>query len=207
MSQHSPVAVDDSYSTPKSSRLTIVAPGVLKNDTDADGDAKIAVMVKTVTAAQGTLILLPNGSFTFTPARDFSGAATFTYRTTDATGLTSSTAMVKIDVERVDNDNWKKRRDDNWWRRDKDDNWWRCDNDGHWWRTDNAGRRWKKDRDDDDWKSDRDDDGRYRPRRQRSTSITRGPRATCTNPGFNSAERDVSRGVETPRYIISEKTL
>ena len=33
-----PVAVADSYSTPKNTTLTVAAPGVLANDTDADGD-------------------------------------------------------------------------------------------------------------------------------------------------------------------------
>ena len=33
-----PVAVNDSYSTTEDTALTVAAPGVLGNDTDADGD-------------------------------------------------------------------------------------------------------------------------------------------------------------------------
>ena len=93
-----------SYSALKKTRLTIGAPGVLKNDTDADNDLKNAVLVTGVTAAQGTLTLLPNGSLTFSPAKGFAGMATFTYRAVDATGLTSNTATVKIDVGTKDQD-------------------------------------------------------------------------------------------------------
>jgi hypothetical protein len=39
-----PVAVDDEYTTQEDTPLTVAAPGVLGNDTDADGDPLIAVL-------------------------------------------------------------------------------------------------------------------------------------------------------------------
>jgi hypothetical protein len=43
---HAPVAVDDSsYKTKKNTPLTIVAPGILANDTDADSDLLTAVLL------------------------------------------------------------------------------------------------------------------------------------------------------------------
>jgi Bacterial cadherin-like domain len=40
-----PVAVNDAYSTDEDTPLTVSAPGVLANDTDADGDPLTAVLV------------------------------------------------------------------------------------------------------------------------------------------------------------------
>ncbi len=50
-----PIAIDDAYSVDEDNTLTIVAPGVLGNDTDADGDPLTAVLVDDV--ANGTLTL------------------------------------------------------------------------------------------------------------------------------------------------------
>ena len=40
-----PVAVNDSYTTNEDTALTVVAPGILANDTDVDGDALTASVV------------------------------------------------------------------------------------------------------------------------------------------------------------------
>lgn len=91
-----PVAVANSYTTNENSPLTVsAASGVLTNDTDADGDTLTAQLVSNVT--NGTLALNPNGSFTYTPASNFSGTATFTYRASDGT-TTSNTVTVTITV-------------------------------------------------------------------------------------------------------------
>ena len=81
-----PVATDDTYSIAKNGVLTVNAPGVLSNDTDLDGDALTAAVVTTV--AHGSLTLNANGSFTYTPASNYFGADTFTYRAND--GLVNS---------------------------------------------------------------------------------------------------------------------
>jgi VCBS repeat-containing protein len=91
-----PVAVNDSYSTPASTALTIaVGSGVLANDTDANGDPLTAVLV--ANPANGTLTLNANGSFTYTPTTGFSGSDSFTYKANDGS-LDSNTATVTITV-------------------------------------------------------------------------------------------------------------
>jgi VCBS repeat-containing protein len=96
-----PVANGDAYSTDEDTVLTVAAPGVLGNDTDADGNALTAALVTGPIAAQGALSLSANGAFTFTPAANFNGLATFTYRVNDGTA-NSNTATVTITVNAVD---------------------------------------------------------------------------------------------------------
>jgi hypothetical protein len=95
-----PVAVDDSYPATEDTTLTVVAPGVLGNDTDVDGNPLTAVLGTGPTAAQGTLTLNANGSFTFVPAANFNGPVTFTYRANDGTA-NSNLATVTITVAAV----------------------------------------------------------------------------------------------------------
>jgi gliding motility-associated-like protein len=59
-----PVAVADNYSFSTGTALTIAAPGVLGNDTSPDGSPLSAVLVSG--PANGTLVLNPNGGFTYT---------------------------------------------------------------------------------------------------------------------------------------------
>jgi len=93
-----PVAADDAFSTDEDQPLTVPAPGVLANDTDANGDSLTAVLVTDVT--DGTLVLDPDGSFTYTPDADFNGTDSFTYRAND--GITDSEiATVTITVNAV----------------------------------------------------------------------------------------------------------
>ena len=62
---NAPVAQNDEYNTQQDALLSIMAPGVLSNDNDPDGDPMTAVLV--VDVADGTLNLSANGSFTFDP--------------------------------------------------------------------------------------------------------------------------------------------
>src|SRR6185295_1194587 len=71
-----PVAVNDSYTTPEDTTLNIAAPGVLINDSDADGDTLSAVLVSQPT--HGTLTLNGNGSFSYVPAANYNGSDSFT---------------------------------------------------------------------------------------------------------------------------------
>jgi VCBS repeat-containing protein len=74
----SPVAIDNAYTTSEDSGLSgnVLTDGV--DDTDADGDPLTATVV---TGPQhGTLVLNPNGSFTYTPTANYSGTDTFTYK-------------------------------------------------------------------------------------------------------------------------------
>jgi len=97
-SSDAPVAADDAYTTAEDTPLTVPAPGVLGNDTDPDGDQLSAWVVSGT--SHGTLTLNANGSFTYTPAADFNGTDTFTYRASDGT-LDSNLATVTITVTAI----------------------------------------------------------------------------------------------------------
>ena len=91
-----PVANGDSYSITFHGTLTISAPGVLGNDTDAEGNSLTAVLVSGTT--QGTLTFNANGSFTYTHTGASLGTDSFTYQAQDAFGGVSNVATVTIDI-------------------------------------------------------------------------------------------------------------
>lgn len=93
-----PVANNDSYTAIEDTVLTIPASGVLANDTDPDGNPLTAVLV--TGPAHGTLTLNPNGSFTYTPATNYFGPDSFTYRANDGT-TNSGLATVNLTVTGV----------------------------------------------------------------------------------------------------------
>lgn len=76
-----PVAESDSYRAFEDSHLSIPAPGVLFNDSDVDGPGLQAVLVNN--AAHGTVQLLLDGSFSYTPDANFFGSDSFSYRAID----------------------------------------------------------------------------------------------------------------------------
>ena len=90
-----PVAANDAYSTIEDTALAVAAPGVLGNDSDADGDPLSAVLVSG--PAHGTLMLNANGSFSYTPAAGFSGLDAFSYRASDGSTF-SQTRVVSLNV-------------------------------------------------------------------------------------------------------------
>src|SRR5204862_45241 len=90
-----PVAVDDSYTTPEDTQLTVAAAGVLANDSDVDGDALSAILVSQPT--HGVLILNTNGGFIYLPATNYNGADSFTYQANDG-ALNSGLATVSITI-------------------------------------------------------------------------------------------------------------
>ncbi|MEX0713607.1 MAG: Ig-like domain-containing protein [Pirellulales bacterium] len=82
VTNEAPVANDDFFLTLNETDTVVVsAPGVLANDTDADGDDLEAQLVSGPT--RGTLDLNADGSFTYTPGATFEGIDTFTYVATD----------------------------------------------------------------------------------------------------------------------------
>ena len=93
-----PVANNDSYSINEDTTLTILAPGVLANDTDIDGDSLTAVLV--ANASHGSVTLNPDGSFTYTPDANYNGTDSFTYKPNDGTA-DGNTAIVNITVSPV----------------------------------------------------------------------------------------------------------
>ncbi len=95
-----PTAVADSYATNEDTPLTVAAAqGVLANDTDPQAGTTLTAVVVTQ-PAQGTLTLNNDGSFTYTPAANFSGTATFTYRASDGS-LQSEPVTVTITVNPI----------------------------------------------------------------------------------------------------------
>ena len=76
-----PVAHDDSYTLAEDTTLTLAAPAILANDSDADGDALSATLVSG--PRYGSLALNANGALTYTPFADFWGTDSFTYKVND----------------------------------------------------------------------------------------------------------------------------
>ena len=87
-----PVGANDAYTVAEGAVLTVPAPGVLGNDTDADSTS-LRVTLGT-NPAHGSLSLQPDGGFTYTPAAGFTGTDSFTYRTSDQTSLSLPVTVV-----------------------------------------------------------------------------------------------------------------
>jgi probable HAF family extracellular repeat protein len=79
-----PAAVDDAYTTPFQVPLTVPAPGVLANDTNAGTGWMVAELVTTVT--HGALTFNADGGFRYTPAAGYAGPDSFTYRAANVHG-------------------------------------------------------------------------------------------------------------------------
>jgi hypothetical protein len=91
-----PIAQPDQYVTTMNVRLNVLAAGgVLPNDSDADGDSLIALLVSSV--GHGTLSFSGNGGFSYAPGLNFMGTDSFSYRVTDGRA-TSDVAVVTIIV-------------------------------------------------------------------------------------------------------------
>ncbi|MEP3225399.1 MAG: Ig-like domain-containing protein [Parasphingorhabdus sp.] len=89
-----PTAVDDTASTDEDTAVTV---NILANDSDPDGDD---LSVTAASAANGTVVINPDGSVTYTPNAGFNGTDTITYTMSDGEGGTS-TAMVEVTVAAV----------------------------------------------------------------------------------------------------------
>ncbi len=93
-----PVADAETYTVLNGGLLNTVAPGVLQGDVDPEGDPFTARLLVDVT--DGTLILNPDGSFTYTPDPGFNGTDTFTYEAWDGS-LSSAATVVTINVNGI----------------------------------------------------------------------------------------------------------
>jgi CSLREA domain-containing protein len=90
-----PIANSDSYHVATGGALNVPAPGVLANDTDADGDSLTAVLV--TGPVHGSLSLNANGSFTYTHDGGTATTDSFTYRDNDGFTIGSvGTATITI---------------------------------------------------------------------------------------------------------------
>ncbi|MBI4717286.1 MAG: tandem-95 repeat protein [Planctomycetes bacterium] len=94
-----PVTVADAYAVAEDGILTVVAPGVLGNDTDANaGDLLMAMLVAGPTS--GVLTFSADGSFSYRPNANFNGTDSFAYKANDGKA-DGNTAAVTITVTPV----------------------------------------------------------------------------------------------------------
>jgi len=97
-----PVGGPDTYGVPEDGALNTAItadPSVLANDTPGEGAALTAVLPSV--PANGSVALLPNGNFTYTPDPNFSGPDSFTYTARDGAGSDSAPITVTITVNGV----------------------------------------------------------------------------------------------------------
>ncbi len=90
-----PVSNADAYSVDEDDSLVVAAPGVLANDQNPSGLALVAVLDASPT--NGSISLATDGSFTYEPNPNYSGADSFTYRAVSG-GIQSTPATVTITV-------------------------------------------------------------------------------------------------------------
>ena len=95
-----PVAVADTLSATEDTAVTYTAAQLLGNDTDVDNSNAQLSIASVTSGTGGTAVLNANGTVTFTPNANFSGAASFTYTVSDGAG-TSSPATVTVNVAAV----------------------------------------------------------------------------------------------------------
>ena len=89
-----PQAGADALTTPHNNALSLSAPGVLRNDTDIEGDSLTVSLVSGT--SHGSLVLNSNGSIIYTPQASYVGSDSFVYRVSD--GLYTDEATATIDV-------------------------------------------------------------------------------------------------------------
>ncbi|HEX2748144.1 MAG TPA: Ig-like domain-containing protein, partial [Verrucomicrobiales bacterium] len=90
-----PVANPDTYAATEDTPLNVTAgSGVLANDTDAESDPFTAVIA--TQPSHGTVTLNANGSFLYTPAANYNGADSFTYRATDTRASVPATVTINV---------------------------------------------------------------------------------------------------------------
>lgn len=94
---HPPLAILDAYVLDEDAPLNVPAPGVLANDTDADGDGLSAELV--VAPTRGTATLLPSGELRYVPGADFNGRDSLAYRAGD--GQAATVGLVRFTVRPV----------------------------------------------------------------------------------------------------------
>jgi hypothetical protein len=89
-----PVAVADQFSTPAGQPLVVVAPGVLANDSDPDGNPLSAELV--TQPNPGIVVLNSDGSFTYFPGGASGTQDSFTYNASDGSLKTTATVTILV---------------------------------------------------------------------------------------------------------------
>jgi VCBS repeat-containing protein len=93
-----PSAAADAYTTLEDTVLNVPAPGVLANDTDADGDPLTSILVSG--SSNGSLTFNADGSFSYTPNLNYNGSDSFTYKANDGS-LDSAPILVSLTITAV----------------------------------------------------------------------------------------------------------
>src|SRR5205085_5100738 len=83
------------FSTLEDVPLSVASQGLTSNDFDAEGDALTVVLVTNVT--HGTLLLSADGAFTYTPAANYNGSDSFSYRPRDPV-VAGNVTVVTINI-------------------------------------------------------------------------------------------------------------
>jgi VCBS repeat-containing protein len=97
-----PHVSDDSASTDEDTTVsTDGAGGVLLNDTDAEGD-DLSVVLVNPPAHAASFTLNADGSYSYTPAVNYNGADSFTYKANDGSDDSTTNATVSIAVSAAD---------------------------------------------------------------------------------------------------------
>jgi VCBS repeat-containing protein len=89
-----PISGDDAWSVRHDRQLVVAAPGVLANDADPDSDPLTAAVL--AGPGHGVVILLPDGSFSYTPAAGFVGTDSFTYAASDGAATSLGTVTISV---------------------------------------------------------------------------------------------------------------
>src|SRR6185312_6602849 len=89
-----PVTVDDSYMMVQDTTLNVAAPGVLGND--QGGNLTATPLAAAPTAQGGTVTLLADGSFSYTPPAGFVGTDTLTYTANNGLGSANGTVTITV---------------------------------------------------------------------------------------------------------------
>ena len=90
-----PTGGADGYSTAKNTVLNVPAPGVLGNDSDPEGLALTAQNTTATDVGGSSVTMNADGSFTFTPKNNYTGADGFSYDACDAGALC---VTVRVDI-------------------------------------------------------------------------------------------------------------
>jgi cadherin-like protein len=94
-----PAAAADSFTALKDRTLNVAAPGVLRNDSDVDGDSLSAEKVNS--PSHGVVTLASDGSFSYTPNSGYVGPDAFSYRAVDPSVAKSPQRVVSLSVVAV----------------------------------------------------------------------------------------------------------
>ncbi|WP_293267770.1 tandem-95 repeat protein, partial [Neptunomonas sp.] len=97
--QEPPVAINDSSSTAEDTPVTIT---ILSNDTDPDGNIDVTTVTLTSGPTNGSVVVNPDGTVTYTPNLNYNGADSFEYTVQDNEGNTSNAATVNLVIEAIE---------------------------------------------------------------------------------------------------------